>query len=145
MVRALLLGVACLAATACAAQGAPTDCPQSAADLPLEALYGHWEARIDGQAGVARIELSKHPDYAGVQGRIVRPGANGAPDRVARLAGDIDDEGQLGIDESEDGHAISGVWSAQLEPGSCGRELRGTWRNAADDSTHAVLLRKTDH
>jgi hypothetical protein len=62
---------------------------------------------------------------------------------VAQLAGDIDDEGLLSIDESLDGRAISGNWLGELQPGSCGKEFRGTWRNASDDSTHPFVLNKT--
>ncbi|MCY1557041.1 hypothetical protein D9M68_938520 [compost metagenome] len=62
---------------------------------------------------------------------------------MAQLAGDVDDDGALSIDESLDGRAISGVWAGTLQPGSCGREFRGTWRNAADESTHPFVLNKT--
>jgi hypothetical protein len=56
----------------------------------------------------------------------------------------VDDEGALSIDESQDGHAISGVWSGKLQARSCGREFRGTWRNAADDSVHPFVLKQAD-
>ena len=57
--------------------------------------------------------------------------------------GDIDDAGVLTLDESADGRAIDAVWSADLEPGSCGRTFRGTRRDARDDSTRTFLLHKT--
>src|SRR5690606_11532708 len=44
----------------------PPPCPASVRELPPEALYGRWEARIDGQPGVAELRLARHPEYAGV-------------------------------------------------------------------------------
>ena len=138
MKRLALLAAACLAAGGAAAQNA---CPGNGRDLPLEALYGAWEARIEGEPGIAQVQLRKHPEYAGVRGTITRGGGKTAS--VAQLAGDIDDEGLLNIDESMDGKAISGSWLGELQPGSCGKEFKGTWRNASDDSTHSFVLNKT--
>jgi hypothetical protein len=146
--RILLLSLAALC-TACAGPGAqnaaPPGCPATARDLPVEALYGNWQARFDGLPGAATVVLGKHSEYVGVRGTITR--AAGAPSgnaSVAQLAGDVDDEGQLAIDESLDGRSISGVWSGTLQPDSCGREFRGTWRNAADETTHPFTLKKTE-
>ena len=62
---------------------------------------------------------------------------------AAQVAGDIDDEGMLSLDESADGRSISGVWlGALLQPGSCGREFKGVWRDADNDSTHPFTLNK---
>jgi hypothetical protein len=144
---ALLAGAALL--TGCAgigSNGRSADCPTDATDardLPAQALYGRWEARFDGLPAVAAVQLGKHPDYEGVRGTISRNASNAAPPTVAQLAGDVDDEGALSIDESLDGRAISGVWSGKLQAGSCGREFRGTWRNAADESVHPFVLSKT--
>ena len=103
----------------------------------MEALYGQWEARFDDLPARAAVRLGRHPDYAGVRGTITRNAV------TAQLAGDIDDQGQLTIDESQDGRSISGIWLGTLAPGSCGEEFRGTWRNAADDSMHPFVLNKT--
>ena len=137
MKRRLLLAL-CLAAGGALAEPA---CPANGRELPVGALYGQWEARIEGEAGIARIRLAKHPEYEGVRGTITREGG-GKPPSVAQLAGDIDDEGLLNIDESLDGRAISGNWLGELQPGSCGKEFKGTWRNASDDSTHPFVLNK---
>ncbi|MDQ0034627.1 hypothetical protein J2W30_002382 [Variovorax boronicumulans] len=139
--RALLAALAALAITGCAA--VDPNCPTDARDLPLQSLYGRWEARFDGQPAVSVVQLGKHPDYAGVRGTITRSADGGAKPSVAQLAGDVDDEGALSIDESLDGRAISGNWAGTLQPRSCGREFRGTWRNAANDSTHPFVLTKT--
>jgi hypothetical protein len=141
--RRAWLAAACIAfAAAAAAQGTPAACPASGAELPLQALFGDWEARIDGTEGVAKVKLDQHPDYAGVRGTITR-GGDGAPATVSQLAGDIDDDGMLSLDESLDGHAISGVWLGALQPASCGRQFKGVWRDAANDSTHAFVLDRT--
>jgi len=138
MKRRLLLAL-CLAAGSAFAQAA---CPANGRELPVGALYGQWEARIEGEPGIARVQLARHPEYEGVRGTITREGG-GRPPSVAQLAGDIDDEGLLSIDESLDGRAISGNWLGELQPGSCGKEFKGTWRNASDDSTHPFVLNKT--
>lgn len=112
-------------------------CPSDAQALPLVALFGEWEVRIDGDPAGAVVRLAQHPDYAGVRGRIERNGV------AAELAGDIDDEGLLTIDESQDGRSISATWSGALQPGSCGRVFEGTWRRAGDERTARFVLRKT--
>lgn len=146
---AALLAGALFVLAGCAAVGtggngtASADCPADARDLPLPSLYGRWDARFDGLPAVAAVQLGKHPDYDGVRGTITRNTGNAAQATVAQLAGDVDDEGALSIDESQDGRAISGVWSGKLQARSCGREFRGTWRNAADDSTHPFVLSKS--
>ncbi|MFM9926092.1 hypothetical protein VLK31_24085 [Variovorax sp. H27-G14] len=135
--------LATFALAGCAIGRGNPDCPTDARELPLPSLYGRWEARFDGLPAVAAVQLGKHPDYDGVRGTITRNPNNPARSTVAQLAGDVDDEGALSIDESQDGRAISGVWSGKLQARSCGREFRGTWRNAADDSTHPFVLTKT--
>lgn len=117
-------------------------CPTDGRDVPLEALFGSWEARFDGIPGIAKVRLSRHPEYAGVRGTVTRDRGT-APPSVAQLAGDIDDDGVLNIDESQDGRSISRVWTAELQSGSCGRAFKGTWRDASDGSTHPLLLNKT--
>lgn len=143
---AALLLAGCSASTTALAQSRPGTCPASASDMSTEMLYGTWQARIDDAPAVDIVTLGKHPDYDGVRGTITRDGARSG-DAVARstaqLAGDVDAEGQLAIDESQDGHSISGVWVGTLQPGSCGKQFRGTWRNAADESTHPFVLQKT--
>ena len=113
------------------------DCPADARDLPPQALYGQWQAHIEGRPGVAVVRLHKHPDYNGVQGSVARSGQ-----REAMLAGDIDSDGALSLDESQDGHAISANWSVRLRVGSCGKIFDGSWRDAADDSVHTAVLQK---
>jgi hypothetical protein len=146
------LGAVLLAGSGASAQVAPAappvppatpSCPANGSELPTAALFGTWEARFEGLPGVATVQLAKHPDYDGVRGTITRGGSGGAPATVAQLAGDIGDDGMLGLDESADGQAISGVWLGELQPASCGKEFKGTWRNAGDESTHPFVPTKT--
>jgi len=158
LARALALGLCAGAMAASAlAQGAPgasatppsaspstPACPASGGDLPTTALYGDWEARFDDIPGVAHMHLAKHPEYDGVRGTVSRAAdAKGGAPVVSQVAGDIGDDGMLNLDESLDGQDISGVWVGELQPASCGRQFKGTWRNSRDDSNHSFTLDKT--
>ena len=123
---------------ACAPKpAARPDCPDSASDMSIRQLYGDWEARIGGQHGTAVMRLQPHPEYEGVRGTIER---DGLP--PAQLAGDIDPEGQLALDESQDGKSISASWSGALQPQSCGKEFKGKWYRSSDDTYHEFVLRR---
>jgi len=104
----------------------------------MQSLYGSWEATIDGQSGVAAVKLERHPEYEGLRGTVERAGLP-----PARLAGDIDPEGQLALDESQDGKSISASWSGALQAGSCGKEFKGNWYRSSDDSNHPFVLRRS--
>lgn len=133
-----LLLCGALPTSALAAEPGAAACATDATDLPVEALYGRWEARFGDLPALADVQMGKHPEYPGsVRGTIVRDG------RSAQLSGDIDDAGFLLLDESQDGLRISAVWAGELQPGSCGREFRGTRRNSGDDRTQPFVLRKT--
>lgn len=127
-----LAAIAAALLAGCAAPGPRCD----PADLPPEALYGAWQARFDGGA-TAQLLLRPHPDYAGVQGQVTRGS------RSAQLAGDLNDAGQLALDESDDGRRISAVWLAELQAGPdgrCGRTFHGSWRRAVDEQTQPFVL-----
>jgi len=140
LVAAVTLTAACGMPVAWAQQdkpAAPPACPGSAQEMPIQRLYGTWEATIDGQPGIATMTLARHPDYDGVRGTLQRAGQP-----PAQLAGDIDPEGLLALDESQDGKSISASWSGALQPGSCGKEFKGTWYRESDDSKHDFVLRR---
>ena len=120
---------------------ASAGCPVDAQSLPVQALYGTWMARFEGIAGTARVVLERHPEYEGVRGTITR--GTGPASSIAQLAGDVDNDGLLTIDESKDGRSISGIWQGAPQAGACGREFRGMWRNTAEDRTHPFVLEKT--
>lgn len=138
---ATFLIAGCAIGTGVAAQNATepapaaADCPAAAQAQGVQALYGRWRVRIaDRPEAIA--ELHPHPDYPGVRGTLSR-GAT-----TAQLAGDIDDQGVLALDESDDGRSISAVWAVQLQPGSCGKEFKGTWQSAGDEAKQPVAMTK---
>lgn len=118
-----------IAAAALVAGCAATDpnCPPSGSPLPPRALVGAWDARIGDDSTAIRLLLQPHPDYAGVRGQVLRG------DMAAQVAGDINDQGLLLLDESEDGQRISATWEGEALARSCGRVFRGQWRRAGED------------
>jgi len=136
----LSLTVACACVLAgCAPLPSAPACPDASAQTPSnQRLYGRWLARIDGQPEPAQVLLHRHPDYDGVRGTVSRPGQ--AP---AQLAGDINPaDGQLALDESQDGKRISASWTGALVAGSCGKRFSGNWHSDADDKDHAFTLER---
>lgn len=110
-------------------------CP-APAEVNHQHLYGLWRAEFEGQSQGATLLLEKHPELTeSVRGAISRDGLK------AWLAGDVD-QGELNLDESLDGVSISSTWTGQVVEHSCGKEIRGTWRNAADQATRRFILRK---
>ncbi|HET8745825.1 MAG TPA: hypothetical protein VFM98_09470 [Ramlibacter sp.] len=129
-VLALLL-LACTAPTF--AQG--QDCPHSS-EVAARHLYGLWRAEFQGQGHVGTLLLEKHTVYAeSVSGTINRNGER------RPLAGDVED-GDFTLEESADGVHIAATWLGEVVEGSCGREIRGTWKAERDPQTHAFVLRK---
>lgn len=143
---AIVLIATCAASTRAGAQNNSETRPQPACPAPAEVqtvqLYGLW--RVDFAAGPdgkppaerATVLLEKNRERAdSLYGAINRQGAR------ALLAGDIE-AGELLLDESVDGKAISAVWAGQVVPGSCGKEIRGSWRQAAEVATRSFTLSK---
>jgi hypothetical protein len=116
---------------------AGTTCP-AAADVDSQRLYGSWQAQVDvgGAARQALLTLTQNPRYSGsLGGTIVRGSA------TAQVAGDVDD-GAFTLEESSDGRTITATWTGEVVEGSCGREIRGTWKDVADQRTHDFVLRR---
>lgn len=112
------LALGTLLFAAAAAQAAECPHPEQVAQAHL---LGVWQAQVEGAAAV-RITLSKHPEFAQtVRGFFERAG------RRVEVAGDVVD-GELTLEESQDGARISAVWLGDVVEGSCGREIRGTWK-----------------
>ena len=57
------------------------------------------------------------------------------------LAGDVDD-GELTLEESVNGQNISATWLGDVVEGSCGREIRGTWKAEGQAAWRGFVLRK---
>jgi hypothetical protein len=100
-------------------------------------LYGAWRAQWQGSdAPAAALQLERHPELSdSVRGRVERDGL------TALLAGDVDG-GDLTLEESRDGKRISATWLGQVVPDSCGKEIRGTWRDADTDARRDFVLRR---
>ena len=132
MKAALALLLACAAGTA-AAQ-AP-GCPQPLDVTPAQ-LFGLWRAEFDGKLPPATLLLEKHPRYAdSVSGGVNRGGVQGV------VSGEIED-GEFSLEESADGQHIAATWIGEIAPGSCGREIRGTWQKDGATQSVPFVMRK---
>ena len=97
-------------------------CP-AAADMQQRHLLGQWQAELGGQS--VALRLRPHPELRdSVRGTLQRSG------RTVQVVGDVDD-GQLTLEESEDGKRISATWVGEVVEGSCAREIRGQWQAEA--------------
>ena len=134
MKRAAALLLALCAAHAWAQAPA---CP-AASDIAQAQMVGLWRAEFEGLAQGATLLLEKHPEYEGsIAGGINRNGERGV------VSGDVDN-GEFNLEESADGKRISGVFTGEVVEGSCGREIRGTWRPEDDTPERAFVLRRID-
>lgn len=125
------LCAAALALCAPSAMACPKDTEVGQADL-----LGLWQAEFEGQSRGATLLLEKHPEYArSFHGAINRNG-----DR-AQLAGDVVD-GEVTLEESVNGVNISAVWVGDVVEGSCGREIRGSWKAEGNPRQVQFVLRK---
>jgi len=133
--RALLALALAVPALGALAQPAAPSCP-AATDVAQRHLVGLWRAEFDGGHPGATLLLEPHPEYAdGLRGAINRNGER------ALLAGDAD-QGEFTLEESANGTSISAVWLGDIVEGSCGREIRGTWKAEGDPRTRAFVLRR---
>ena len=98
-------------------------------------LIGLWRAQFEGSAP-AMLLLEQHPELTeGLRGQVNRNGVR------ADVAGDVD-EGAFTLEESANGVNISATWLGDVVEGSCGREIRGTWKAEGRNEEHAFVLRK---
>jgi hypothetical protein len=132
--RALLsltVGAAVLAGAGAAAQTAPPTSCLKAQEVRQPHMLGLWRAEFGGVAQGATVLLEKNASYAdSFSGAINRGGA------IARVAGDVDD-GEFTMDESSDGK-----WIGDVVEGSCGKEIRGTWKTDGAGWPLDFVLRK---
>lgn len=129
--KALLAGLLLAAGAAAFA----ADCPKPDEVAPAD-LLGLWRAEFEGLPQGATLLLERHPVYAqSLRGAINRDGQRGL------VAADID-AGELTLEESADGRRIDASWLGEVVPGSCGREIRGTWQATGEERVHAFTMRK---
>jgi len=119
-----------------ASSPAPTPACPRAADVAAADLYGLWRAEFQGLWDGATLLIERHPRYAqSFSGAINRNGVRGP------IAGDIE-QGELTLEESADGVRIAATWLGDVVEGSCGREIRGTWRPEGGAAERGFVLRK---
>jgi hypothetical protein len=93
------------------------------AQMPPARLSGEWTARFWTEGGSPErardsgvLQLERHPEYGGsVRGELLR--GSGGQMRRSMVSGDVTD-GEFHFDESDDGIAMSAVWSGVAE--DCG-------------------------
>ncbi|MDB5881516.1 MAG: hypothetical protein JWP43_1394 [Ramlibacter sp.] len=111
------------------------DCPQ-AFEAGQRHLLGLWHAQFEGTPRGATLLLEPHPDQSeSVRGEINRDGERSA------VSGELD-EGDFTLEESRNGVNISAAWLGEVVEGSCGREIRGTWRSETDKAERPFVLHK---
>lgn len=127
-------------------------------DVTTAHLYGLWQVAFydgplpDDTARAVRqtprrqatVQFERHPEHDDSLRGTLRdaPAADThiAPHSVPLLlSGDLD-EGELILDESQDGRRISAVWVAYPTAAGCGRELRGNRRQADSDALETLIL-----
>ena len=114
-------------------------CP-AAKTITAPQLYGVWQVSFTnppaGLPKTAVMLLEKHQEFAdslrGIVSRELPPAAANTPGHAAKaaLAGDVDD-GYVILDESSNNISISGTWNGQLVEASCGREVKGVWKDTS--------------
>ena len=154
MTPALTLKVAILLIAACAVHtkansqndsikspspSAAVTCPPSKL-LKAAQIHGQWRVSFQsaptGLPATATVMLERHAQFGdSVAGFVSRNLAAPAPGHTARaqLAGDLED-GFLTLDESSNGISITGIWNAEVVDGSCGRSVRGTWKDTSSNA-----------
>lgn len=110
-------------------------CP-TGSDISHRHLLGLWRASFEGLSQGATLLLEQHPELAESVSGAIRRG-----DEKALLAGDLND-GELSLEESNDGIHIGATWSGVFIDGVCGTEIHGDWQAAGDAVPRAFVLRR---
>ena len=112
-----------------------TGCLAPADVRPLH-LYGLWRAEFEGVSQGATLLLERHPEWReGLSGGINRNGVQG------RISAEIEN-GEFSLEESLDGARIQATWEGLVVNGSCGKEIRGVWRDFSRAQAYPFTLRK---
>ncbi len=99
-------------------------------------LYGIWQVTFTnppaGLPKTAVMLLEKHAEFADSLSGIVSRDSVTASGHAAKaaLAGDVDD-GFVILDESSNNVSITGTWNGELIEASCGREVKGVWKDTS--------------
>ena len=105
-------------------------------------MYGLWKAVFVKPSGGlpvnAILRLEQHAEFSdSLAGTVSRnlgaaSGTTAIADHAAKafLAGDLED-GMLLLDESSDNLSITGTWNGEIVEDSCGRVVKGTWKDTS--------------
>jgi hypothetical protein len=98
-------------------------CP---ADDALRApdLYGEWSVELPALGVRGHLTLKQHPEFSDSLRGLFDYGAT-----HSIASGDIE-AGDFNLDESRDGKSYYAFWTGHVQPGACGREIRGQWELA---------------
>ena len=108
-------------------------------------LHGLWRVVFvkppGGLPARATLRLEQHAEFSdSLAGTVSRDlGAASGTAAIAGhaakafLAGDLED-GVLLLDESSDNLSITGTWNGEIVPNSCGKVVKGTWK----DTSHSA-------
>ena len=112
-----------------------TVCP-AAQTIKAPQLYGIWQVTFTnppaGLPKTAVMLLEKHAEFADSLSGIVSRDSVTASGHAAKaaLAGDVED-GFVILDESSNNINITGTWNGELVQSSCGREVKGVWKDTS--------------
>jgi len=135
-VRVAAVLAASLLARAAGAQTPAEPACVPATEVAVRHLAGLWRARFEGATGTATLLLEPHSERAdALRGAILRDGQR------AWVAAEIED-GEFSLEESVNGINITAVWMGDVLEGSCGREIRGSWKADGDARQVQFVLRK---
>lgn len=113
-------------------------CP-TALEMDQQHLLGVWRAELAGAAApgdAMLLRLGHHPELAGsVRGSVQRSAT------TSQITGDVH-QGELALEESNDGQRISATWIGDVVDGRCGQEIRGTWHSVSPETSTPFVLRK---
>jgi hypothetical protein len=111
----------------------------SAKSIKAPQLYGIWQVTFTnppaGLPKTAVMLLEKHKEFSdSLSGIVSRDGVTASGHTAkAALAGDVED-GFVILDESSNNISISGTWNGQLVEASCGREVKGVWKDTSNSA-----------
>lgn len=165
-VRSLVLMAASVAITGANSQNVPRPATTiqstciAPVDLTTQWLYGLWDADffdlppstglLPQRSGEVRyrgsLRFERHREHANsVKGTLMLSGSAGEREAKlssAQLSGDVED-GEMILDESDDGQRISAVWVGTATVEGCGLIIKGTRRLAGEESGHLFVMTKT--
>ena len=140
----LIAASACLTSARAQNDSEPANIPSvsacpTALEMDQQHLQGTWRAQLTGataSANAVLLQLGPHPEYTGsVRGSVQRSAT------TSQITGDVH-QGELALEESNDGQRISATWIGEVVDGRCGQEISGTWHGVSPATTIPFVLRK---